>query len=95
MKITLNQAKVENNSEMEYKKASISDKIKGMFKKEKQEGMPDLWTGQTTVLDIISPSSVDNGSRDYIVVDGIYHAYLYCQCQSKNVGKRRRNFACF
>ena len=77
MKITLNQEKAENNSGMEYKKASISDKIKGMFKKEKQEGIPDLWTGQTTVLDIISPSSVDNGSRDYIVVDGVYHAYLY------------------
>ena len=35
------------------------------------------WIGQTTVLDIISPSSVDNGSRDYVVVDGVYHSYLY------------------
>ena len=29
------------------------------------------------MLDILAPSSVDNGSRDYIVVDGIYHSYLY------------------
>ena len=35
------------------------------------------WIGQTTVLDIISPSSVDNGSRDYVVVDGVYYSYLY------------------
>lgn len=36
-----------------------------------------LWTGETTALDILAPTSVDTTSRDYIVVDGIYHAYLY------------------
>lgn len=41
------------------------------------EEIPPLWTGQTTVLDVIAPTTVDNGSRDYVVVDGIYHAYLY------------------
>lgn len=53
-----------------------------------QETQP-LWTGQTTAVDIIAPSSVDNGSRDYIVVDGIYHAYLYIA----GYGYRTRNEA--
>lgn len=48
-----------------------------------------IWTGQTTVIDIIAPSSVDNGSRDYVVVDGIYHAYLYIA----GYGYRTRNEA--
>lgn len=47
------------------------------FGKAKQEEIPELWTGKTTILDVLAPSSVDNGSRDYIVVDGIYHSYLY------------------
>ena len=44
------------------------------------ENVPEtqpIWTGQTTAIDIIAPTSVDNGSRDYVVVDGIYHSYLY------------------
>ena len=48
------------------------------FKKNKKvtETVPEtqpIWTGQTTAIDIIAPTSVDNGSRDYVVVDGIYH----------------------
>ena len=53
------------------------DKLKKLFIREKSEDLPPLWTGQTSVLDVIAPSSVDNGSRDHIVVDSIYHAYLY------------------
>ena len=50
----------------------------GIFRKKKQEPEPPkLWTGQTTVTDILAPSSVSLESRDYIVVDGVYHAYLY------------------
>jgi len=37
----------------------------------------ELEAGSTTILDILSPTVVDTKSRDYIVVDGIYHAYLY------------------
>lgn len=48
-----------------------------------------MWTGQTSVLDILAPSSVDNGSRDYVVVDGIYHSYLYIA----GYGYRTRNEA--
>lgn len=50
----------------------------GFFRKKKQEPeRPKLWPGQTTVTDILAPSSVSLESRDYIVVDGVYHAYLY------------------
>ena len=59
------------------KKQSLSEKLKNTFFKEKEKEIPESWTGQTSVLDIIAPSSVDNGSRDYIVVDGVYHSYLY------------------
>lgn len=33
--------------------------------------------GSTTILDILSPTTVDTKSRDYIVVDGVFHTYLY------------------
>ena len=65
------------------------DKLKKLFHKEKSDELPPLWTGQTSVLDVIAPSSVDNGSRDYIVVDSIYHAYLYVA----GYGYRTRNEA--
>ena len=59
------------------KKQSVIHKLKQKFIKEQTEQPPELWTGQTTILDVLAPSSVDNGSRDYIVVDGVYHTYLY------------------
>lgn len=61
----------------ERQKPSVIHRLKQIFNREKQEEIPGLWTGQTSVLDILAPSSVDNGSRDYIVVDGVYHTYLY------------------
>lgn len=68
-------AKLSFNNDSE--KASVFDKLKTRFKGEKEEEIPELWTGATTVVDLLAPSSVDNGSRDYIVADGIYHTYLY------------------
>lgn len=68
-------AKLSFNNDSE--KTSVFDKLKSRFKGEKEEEIPELWTGATTVLDLLAPSSVDNGSRDYIVADGIYHTYLY------------------
>ncbi len=47
-----------------------------LFGEEKPDLM-ELEAGSTTVLDILSPTTVDTKSRDYIVVDGIFHAYLY------------------
>ncbi len=71
------------------KKPSVISSIKNAFSKDTKEEIPEKWTGQTSVLDVISPSSVDNGSRDYIVVDGIYHSYLYVA----GYGYRTRNEA--
>ena len=68
-------AKLSFNNDSE--KTSVFDKLKTRFKGEKEEEIPELWTGATTVVDLLAPSSVDNGSRDYIVADGIYHTYLY------------------
>lgn len=48
-----------------------------LFNKTIKEETEPLWTGGTSVLDILAPSSVDNGSRDYIVIEGVYHTYLY------------------
>lgn len=59
------------------KKPTVAKKLQNIFAKSKKEEIPEIWTGQTSVLDILAPSSVDTGSRDYIVVDGIYHSYLY------------------
>ncbi|WP_409969908.1 hypothetical protein RFF05_08415 [Bengtsoniella intestinalis] len=39
--------------------------------------LTDLDIGATTILDILSPTTVDTKSRDYIIVDDVYHAYLY------------------
>ena len=65
------------SKESKSKKQPLKQKLKKTFFKEKEKEIPESWTGQTSVLDIIAPSSVDNGSRDYIVVDGVYHSYLY------------------
>ena len=33
--------------------------------------------GTTRVMDLICPSAIDMTHRDYLVIDGVYHAYLY------------------
>ena len=39
--------------------------------------LSELEAGSTTILDILSHTAIDTKSRDYIVVDGVFHAYLY------------------
>ena len=39
--------------------------------------LSELEAGSTTILDILSPTAIDTKSRDYTVVDGVFHAYLY------------------
>lgn len=39
--------------------------------------LSELEAGSTTILDILSPTAIDMKSRDYIVVNGVFHAYLY------------------
>lgn len=47
-----------------------------LFGPEKPD-LSELEAGSTTILDILSPTAIDTKSRDYIVVDGVFHSYLY------------------
>ncbi len=66
------------------KKAQTSKKkdgqpfsLKRLLMGEEKPDLTELESGSTTILDILSPTTVDTKRRDYIVVDGVYHAYLY------------------
>ena len=52
-------------------------RIKRLLFGEEKPDLSEMEAGSTTILDILSPTAVDTKSRDYIVVDGIFHAYLY------------------
>ena len=51
--------------------------LKRLIFGEEKADLTELEIGATTILDILSPTSADTRGRDYIVVDGIFHAYLY------------------
>ena len=51
--------------------------LKRLIFGEKKPDFTELEAGSTTILDILSPTAVDTKSRDYIMVDGVLHAYLY------------------
>lgn len=51
--------------------------LKRLLFGEEKPDLTELEAGSTTILDILSPTAVDTKSRDYIVVDGVFHAYLY------------------
>ena len=51
--------------------------IKRMIFGEEKPDLTELEAGSTTILDILAPITVDTKSKDYIVVDGVYHTYLY------------------
>ena len=63
------------------KKAPPAEKkqpgLKRLLFGEEKPDLTELESGSTTILDILSPTAVDTKSRDYIIVDGVYHAYLY------------------
>ena len=63
------------------KKAPPAEKKQSSFKRllfgEEKPDLTELESGSTTILDILSPATIDTKSRDYILVDGVYHAYLY------------------
>lgn len=63
------------------KKAPPAEKKQSGLKRllfgEEKPDLTELESGSTTILDILSPTAVDTKSRDYIIVDGVYHAYLY------------------
>ena len=50
--------------------------LKRLLFGEPKPDLSELESGSTTILDILSPTTVDTKSRDYIIVDGICHAYL-------------------
>ncbi len=51
--------------------------LKHLIFGEEKADLSELEAGSTTILDILSPTAIDTKSRDYILVDGVYHAYLY------------------
>ena len=51
--------------------------LKRLLFGEEKPDLSELEAGSTTILDILSPTAIDTKSRDYILVDGVYHAYLY------------------
>ncbi len=51
--------------------------LKRLIPGEEKPDLSGLEAGSTTILDILSPTAIDTKSRDYILVDGVYHAYLY------------------
>ncbi len=61
------------------KKEDGSEKfsLKRLLFGEEKPDLSELEAGSTTILDILSPTAIDTKSRDYILVDGVYHAYLY------------------
>jgi len=48
--------------------------LKRLIFGEEKPDLRELEAGSTTILDILSPTAVDTKSRDYIVVDGVFHA---------------------
>jgi len=65
---------IETEPEEAEKKQPLLKKL--LFGEEKPD-LKELEAGSTTVLDILSPTTIDTKSRDYIVIDGVFHAYLY------------------
>ena len=59
--------------------ADTQKKGRGLFRRRKKgsPGLPPLEAGPTTIADLIAPASIDNHSPNYLVVDGVCHAYLY------------------
>ena len=51
--------------------------LKRLLFGEEKPDLSELNAGSTTILDILSPTAIDTKSRDYIVVDGVFHADLY------------------
>ena len=51
--------------------------LKRLLFGEEKPDLSELNAGSTTILDILSPTAIDTKSRDYIIVDGVFHAYLY------------------
>ena len=64
--------------------------LKRLLFGEETPDLSELEAGSTTILDILSPTSVDTKSRDYIVVDGIFSCLsLYHRLWLLHDGRRK------
>ena len=63
--------------EQKKKKRPEQPLLKRVIFGEERPDLTELEAGSTTILDILAPTTVDTKSKDYIVVDGVYHTYLY------------------
>ena len=68
------QPRKKKSSEVEQPNRPLLKRV--IFGEEKPD-LTELEAGSTTILDILSPTTVDTKSKDYIIVDGVYHTYLY------------------
>lgn len=69
--------KIRETRSLERKNTLRVPRLKRFLFGEEKPDLTELEAGSTTILDILSPTTVDTKSRDYVVVDGIFHAYLY------------------
>lgn len=70
-------SKIEKKKPASAETESKQPALKRLLFGEEKPDLTELEAGSTTILDILSPTAVDTKNRDYIVVDGIFHAYLY------------------
>lgn len=56
---------------------SLGKKKQRWFQRRPASGLSRLEAGATTIPDLLSPSDVDTHHADYLLLDGVYHAYLY------------------
>ena len=52
-------------------------KKRRFFAKRKGSELPGMEGGATTIPDLIAPTSIDTHAPNYLLVDGVYHTYLY------------------
>ena len=70
-------AKAAKKKKTSVKKQDQKFSLKHLIMGEEKPDLSELEAGSTTILDILSPTAIDTKNRDYILVDGVYHAYLY------------------
>ena len=58
-------------------KIDLLERLRGLFQRPPVEPPIELTPGAVNVVELIAPPSVDLTHKDYITVDGVYHAYLY------------------
>ena len=76
-KVSKPPAKAAKKKKPPVKKQDQKFSLKRLIMGEEKPDLTELEAGSTTILDILSPTTIDTKSRDYIVVDGVFHAYLY------------------